>query len=85
MQVQPVAFTASGIAASASAGTQEQIVGLSFSGFTSVTIHNGHDTTGDVVAFCNGQGVYSWNYELLCENGLYVECAGNGKGTVWLA
>lgn len=85
MLVQPVAFTASGIAASASPGVQEQVVGISFQGFTSVVVYNGQDNTGDVVAYCNAPGVFAWNYEVFCERGLYLQCSGSGKGTVWLA
>lgn len=85
MRVQPVGFTSSGIAATQTPGTAEQPVGLSFRGFTTVTLYNGQDNTGDVVAVCSGPGVYQWAHELYCENGLYVEVLGTGKGTVWLA
>lgn len=97
MQVQPVPFTASGEigtpahAAGTTFGTnvavgaqQEMIVGISYSGFTAVIVHNGADATGDVVAVCGGPGTYSWNYEINCQKGLYLECTGSGKGTAWL-
>ena len=85
MRVQPVAFTGSGVVASQLPGTEEQPVGVSFEGFTSVKLHNGSDATGDLVAYCTAPGIFAWNYELYCERGLYVEVAGTGNGTVWLA
>jgi len=98
MQVQPVAFTGSGQVGTAAhtatdqnsgaqipvGATQEQIVGIAYNGFTKVVVHNGTDATGDVVAVCGGPGTYSWNYELDCEHGLFLECTGSGAGTVWL-
>lgn len=98
MQVQPVAFTDSGQVGTAAhtatdqqsgasfevSAEQEQIVGLAYQGFTAVIVHNGSDADGDVVAVCGDPGTYSWNYELSCENGLFLECTGTGSGTVWL-
>ncbi|HET6914987.1 MAG TPA: hypothetical protein VFH56_02745 [Acidimicrobiales bacterium] len=118
MQVQPVAFTASGLIGHAgftaaidspltgkafqpaymdpSQGTDgegnitapaqaQRPVGFAFTGFTLVTLYNGTDNTGDVVAVASAAGVYAWNYEVNCQKGLYVEVTGTGKGTVWLA
>lgn len=98
MQVQPVKFTGSGQVGTAAhnatdaqsgvviaiGAQQEQVVGLAYEGFTQVVIHNGVDATGDVVSVSGGPGVYGWNYELNCENGIYLECTGTGTGTVWL-
>lgn len=98
MQVQPVAFAASGQVGTAAhtatdqqsgasidvGATQEQLVGIAYNGFTKVVVHNGEDATGDVVAVCGGAGTYSWSYEVNCEDGLYLECTGSGSGSVWL-
>lgn len=97
MQVQPVPFAGSGavgtpahdatdnVGATVHVPVQvEQIVGLAFTGFTKVIAHNGSDASGDVVAVCVGEGSYGWNYELACPDGLYLECTGAGRGTVWL-
>lgn len=98
MQVQPVAFTGSGGVGTPAhtatdadsqatiqvAAQQEQVVGIAYKGFTQVVVHNGKDATGDVVAVCGGPGTYSWNYELNCQLGLYLECTGAGSGSVWL-
>lgn len=62
----------------------EEVVGISFTGFTAVVLHNGSDTTGDVIANCTAPGIYSWNYEINANKGLYLECTGTGTGTVWL-
>lgn len=62
----------------------QQVVGIAYSGFTAIVIHNGADTSGDVVAVCGGAGTYSWNYEVNCQKGIYLECTGTGKGTIWL-
>lgn len=97
MQVQPVAFLASGqIGTSAHSAVDsigntiavkaqpQQVVGLAFNGFTKVVVHNGSDASGDVVAVCSDAGTYSWNYEVNCNKGLFLECTGTGGGTVWL-
>lgn len=97
MQVQPVAFSGSGEVGTAAhtatdsignhiavSAQQEQFVGLAYSGFTAVIVHNGSDATGDVVAVCGAAGTYSFSYEINCNKGLYLECTGTGKGTVWL-
>lgn len=98
MLVNPIPFSASGEvgtpahnATDAQSGAtiavpadREQIVGLAYNGFTKVVVHNGVDATGDVVAVCGGPGTYSWNYEINCDHGLYLECTGTGSGTVWL-
>lgn len=63
----------------------QRVVGFAFKGFTSVTLYNGVDNTGDVVAVASAPGTFSWNYEVNCQKGLYVEVAGAGSGTVWLA
>jgi hypothetical protein len=113
MQVQPVAFDASGLVGNAAfqgqiknpeTGTDfqpaymdntgglidvpaqaQRAVGFAFTGFTTVTLFNGTDNTGDVVAVGTAPGTYSWNYEVNFNKGLYVEVAGTGTGTVWLA
>jgi hypothetical protein len=98
MQVQPVKFTASGVVGTAAhtatdaqsgatisvAEQPEMIVGIAYKGFTAVIVHNGVDATGDVVAVCGAAGTYSWNYELDCQLGIYLECTGSGSGSVWL-
>ena len=85
MRVQPEGFTASGVVSSSVSGQQEMPVGLSFRGFTSVSVYNGTDNTGELVIFAPAPGTYSLSYELYCEHGCYVEVAGTGKGTLWLA
>lgn len=97
MRVQPVAFAGSGpVGTSAHDAVDnfgatvrvpaevELVVGLAFTGFTKVIAHNGSDVSGDIVAVCDGEGTYGWNYELACPDGLYLECIGAGRGTVWL-
>lgn len=115
MQVQPVAFTGSGLIGAAAftatitspepfnkpflpaymgTGATDSVatpaqgqrpVGMAFQGFTKVVLHNGVDNTGDVVAVATGPGTFSWNYEINCQKGLYIEVTGTGSGTVWLA
>jgi hypothetical protein len=63
----------------------EQVVGIAYKGFTQVIVHNGSDATGDVVAVCGGPGTYSWNYEVNCQKGIFLECTGTGSGSIWLA
>lgn len=97
MQVQPFKFTTSGIVGMAAhtAGTTfadhvaapqqaQQVVGLAYTGFTGVVVHNGSDASGDVVAVCGGPGTYAWNYEVNCNRGLFLAVTGTGTGTVWL-
>lgn len=62
----------------------QRFVGFAYTGFTKVVFYNGTDNTGDVVAVGGAAGLYSWNYELNCQKGLYVEVTGSGSGTVWL-
>lgn len=85
MRVQPTPFTANGVLTTSLSGQQEMVCGMSFKGFTSVTVYNGQDNTGEVVLFASAPGVWSCEWELFCENGVYVEVVGSGKGTVWLA
>lgn len=63
----------------------QRIVGFAFKGFSAVTVYNGVDNTGDPVAVASSAGTYSWNYEVNCNKGLYIEVTGTGSGTVWLA
>lgn len=81
MQVEPLPFTGSG---QIEAGNPVEVAGVAYTGFTQVVLHNGTDATGPIVAVCGGQGTYGWNYEILCDQGLYIEASGSGSGTVWI-
>jgi hypothetical protein len=65
--------------------SDEQIIGFSFSGFTSVAIYDGNDNTGTQVAFAAAPGVYPWNEPIRLGKGLYIDVTGTGKGSIWLA
>lgn len=61
------------------------VVGISFSGFTSVSLYNGTSAAADLAVYCPAPGNYSFSYELDLEKGLFLVVAGSGKGTIWLA
>jgi hypothetical protein len=82
MRAYPAPFTGDGVIDSSHAS---DFVGIAFTGFTSVTAYHGTDATGDVVGYFSAPGTYGFNYELDLEKGLYLDTAGTGKGTVWLA
>lgn len=82
MRVTPVPFTASGFVIES--GKEQQIAGLTVEGFTSVKIFNGTNNTGALVATV-GAGTHVWHYEVWCRNGAFIEVAGTGRGTVWVA
>lgn len=64
-------------------GERAYFAGISFTGFTSVKIHDG-DVGGNVVFQTATAGVYSIQHEVMCNNGLYIEVAGTGTASVWI-
>jgi hypothetical protein len=82
MQAIALPFTGSG---QIEPGQSGDVVGIAYTGFTQVVIHNGVDATGPVIANCGGPGTYSWNYEVLCDLGVFIQVTGVGAGTIWFA
>lgn len=74
-------FTASEILLAADPANE--ISGLAYKGFTSVTVYNGTDNTGTVV-FAGGAAPQTIlaNGPIRCEAGVYIEAAGTGSGSV---
>lgn len=81
MRANPVPFTASGEIEVGAA----DVVGVSYTGFTSVVVYDGTDSTGHVLIVGGAAGTYGLSYELLCSTGVYVQATGSGSGTVWVA
>lgn len=81
MQANAVPFIAAGLVDA----DAMSVVGICYTGFSAVIVHNGLDATGDVVLVGGGPGTYGLNYELLCDKGVFIEATGTGKGTVWIA
>jgi hypothetical protein len=81
MRANAVPFTASG---EVEVGNSD-VVGLAFTGFSSVVVYDGTDTTGHVIIVGTAPGTYGLNYELLCSTGIYIQATGTGVGTVWVA
>ena len=81
MQANAVPFTGSGVIDS----DQLSVVGMTYTGFTAVVVYNGADATGSPVLVGGGAGTYGLSYELLCDQGVYIQATGSGKGTVWVA
>ena len=88
MRAYPVAFTASGKLKFEDASDIEGtlfVLGLSSTGFTSVKVYDGTDNTGALLLSAVANQTITLQHELLASTGVYVEVAGTGKGTVWLA
>lgn len=81
MQANAVPFTGSGIIDSDALS----VAGMTYTGFTSVIVYNGTDTTGNIVLVGGAAGTYGLSYELLCDKGVYIAAAGAGRGSVWIA
>lgn len=81
MQANAVPFTASGVVDSDALS----VVGMTYTGFTSVVVYNGSDNSGAPVLVGGAAGTYGLSYELLCDKGVYIQATGSGKGTVWVA
>lgn len=81
MQANAVVFTASGVVD----GDALSVVGMTYTGFTSVVVYNGSDNSGAPVLVGGAAGTYGLSYELLCDQGVYIQAVGSGKGTVWVA
>lgn len=85
MALRPEPFTGSGqIITPANANVDTDIKGLAFVGFTSVAVYDGPDNTGTLVLYLANPGTMPLNEGVVCERGVYVECAGVGKGSVWM-
>lgn len=81
MRANAIPFTGSG---EVQVGSSD-VVGVSYTGFTSVVVYDGTNTTGHVIIVGGAAGTYGLSYELLCGTGIYVQAAGSGVGTVWVA
>lgn len=75
-------FTASGVVVPA--GEEDEVFAVVSKGFTSVTVYNGVNNTGDPVLVLTAPGSFSLNTPVRCDKGIYVEVAGAGSGTVHL-
>lgn len=64
--------------------TNQQVVGLSFSGFTSVDVYDAEDETGQLILHCPAPGVYTLEQPIRFTVGIYLDCAGTGKGSVFI-
>ena len=64
--------------------TDDEITGFAFSGFTSVSIFDGTDATGTLVAFSSAPGTTSWNESIRLTKGVWIVVAGAGKGSIWV-
>ena len=73
-------FTASGQVVAADEA--DSVSGLSFIGFTAVTVYDGTDATGNVVIAATAPGTVSLNEAVFCEKGVYVAVTGTGHGSV---
>lgn len=82
MALRATAFTASGVLASPD--QDASVSGLTIKGFTSATVYNGADATGDPVLHLAGPGTVCSNLPIRCDKGIYVQVAGTGSGTVHL-
>jgi len=65
--------------------SDEELMGFAFKGFTSVTVYDGTDASGKVVAYGPGPGTFSWNEPIRFDVGVYVGTAGAGSGSLWVA
>lgn len=81
MATKSVPFTASGVLETAL--EEDEVMGLVYTGFTSVTVYNGGDNTGDVI-LAGGTGPQSIlsNFPIKADQGVFVEVAGDGSGSV---
>lgn len=88
MRAYPVDFTASGQLAYDNSDPiegEQFLLGLSSTGFTSVKVYDGEDNTGPLLLNAGVNETVALAHELWARSGVYVEVAGSGKGTVWLA
>lgn len=88
MRAYPVAFTAGGLLKNADTTditSTQLILGLSSAGFTSVKVYDGTDNTGPLLLNATTNQTIALTHELLARTSVFVEVAGTGKGTVWLA
>lgn len=78
-RVEP--FTSSGLLLDADQA--DEVIGVVYTGFDSVTVFDGTDNTGKVV-LAGGTGPQSIlaNEAIECEAGVYVEVAGTGQGSL---
>lgn len=80
MSLRAHKFTAAGQVVPADEA--DTVSGVVVVGFTSVTVHNGTDATGDPVLVANGPGSVFSPQPIHCDKGIYVETAGAGSGSV---
>lgn len=74
-------FTASGILQTPDQA--DDVWGVAYTGFTSVTVYDGQDATGKVIiAGGAGPATIVLNYQATTEAGIYVAVAGTGKGSL---